>query len=155
MDHIFLFTPGEWIGYGKIIISGAKEEISFITKWKISEIDQDTIYAEQLVEKQGVEDVLLNQYRFSNFSGNKFKVALENDILEQSVFGEGKFDESSIIWVFQSLDSPVGLNGVEMYYRQKNDEYSLKAEYVLDDEHKTVIEGHIWRKNESGNDREL
>lgn len=149
-DHPFILQPGEWIGHGKIKISGAKEDLSFITKWKILPIQNGIIIAEQIVEKQGVDDVLVNHFRFYDFSPEKFKISFENDLIIDTVNGEGKFDENSLFWAFNALEdeSSVGLSGAEMYYRQSNDEYHLKAEYFLDEDHRTLIEGQIWRKND-------
>lgn len=156
-NHTFILTPGEWIGHGKIMISGAKEEIPFITKWKILPIENGIIIAEQIVEKHGVADVLLNRFRFTNFSVKKFDVYFENDVISDIVLGKGKYDECSILWAFQTIgeDSQAGLSGAEMYFQQSEDEYHLKAEYFLDEEHRTLIEGQIWRKNENSSDRDF
>lgn len=147
-EHLFIFSPGEWIGHGKVSFTGSSQELKFITKWVISEPQGGIIYAEQHVEKQELEEPLLNRFRFSTIKNNHFTVSLENEILGKVIYGQGKIDEDSIIWAFEAVGevTEVGLAGVEMYTVQTANDYLLHAEYYLDEDHKSIIEGHIWRK---------
>lgn len=146
--HTFIFTPGEWIGHGKVTISGSKEAIQFITKWIISPKEKGIIRAEQTVEKQGFDDILVNRFQFSDVDKKVFSVKLENEVIGDERQGKARIDDNSIFWAFEEIGEgeTVGVAGVEMYTQQSEDDYTLHAEYFLDETHRTIVEGHIWRK---------
>ncbi len=141
-NHVFLFSPGIWIGEGKVTFSTSPEHIHFYTKWVISTQDEGVIKAHQEVEMRGGGDNVFNDFYFKNVTDKTFKVELENELLGKAS-GTGLLDSKRIAWDFR--DHP-DFEGFEVYELQDDGDYMLHAEYVSPDQHRTIIEGRVWRK---------
>lgn len=140
----FIFTPGTWIGEGKISFSASPEFIKFYTKWEISQADLNQLKATQTVEMQGVEEHVINVFTFYDITATSFAVQLENNVVG-SILGTGLIASNVIAWEFRG--SPTTFEGFEVYERQENGDFSLHAEYSSTDQFRTLIEGLIWKKS--------
>jgi hypothetical protein len=138
----FVFTPGLWLGEGKISFSASHEFLKFYTKWEIQEESPGIMKATQTVEMQGVDEQVINILTFQEIKPTSFTVILENNIIG-SVSGKGIRDENMIAWEFQGH---LTFEGFEVYEKQENGDYFLHAEYGSSDQFRTLIEGLIWRK---------
>ena len=137
----FIYTPGIWLGEGKITFNSTSDSIKFFTKWQIQKEDLGVIQAVQVVEMEGIEVQTINRFSFYDFTEETFSLSLEN-ILIGKVFGKGFSKDDSIRWDFPHTPS---FEGLEMYERQLNGEYVLHAEYGSEVLFKTIIDGVIWR----------
>jgi hypothetical protein len=138
----FIFTSGIWLGEGKISFSNSPEFIKFYTKWEIAEESPKVVKAVQVVEMQGVEEHVINIFRFKDITPTSFSVSLEN-ILVGTITGTGLRAERLIAWEFRGKSA---IEGFETYEQQENGDYFLHAEYGTPDQFRTIIEGLIWRK---------
>ena len=144
--HLFLLTPGEWLGEGKISFSMSPDTIPYYTRWDVQGLENNEITAVQMVEMQGAGEALLNQFRFFDLSSSSFNVELSNEMLGV-VQGTGLIEPESIAWEFRNHPT---FEGFEVYRRkstdESTDEYSLHAEYSSPDHHRTIVHGRVWKK---------
>jgi hypothetical protein len=141
--HDFIFQEGIWIGEGKVSFSTSPEHIHFYTKWVIKKNEKNEIHCQQQVEMRGGGDSVFNNFTFSDIKDTSFAVVLENDILGQAL-GQGVIDERSIAWEFRQHSD---FEGFEVYELQENGDFLLHAEYISTDQHRTTIDGRVWKKN--------
>lgn len=138
----FIFTPGLWLGEGKISFSASYEFLKFYTKWEIKEDRPGIMTATQIVEMHGVEEQVINMFTFKNIQPSSFQVFLENQIVGK-ISGTGIRDENLIAWEFRGQGA---FEGFEVYERQEIGDYFLHAEYGEPDQFRTIVEGLIWYK---------
>lgn len=144
VQHAFLFSPGQWLGEGKIVLSMVDEELSFVTKWTIMPPDAEgKIECVQEIQIKGLADVMHNQFSIFDLSSNLFQIELENQSLGR-VGGKGLIDDKVIAWEFRL--SEVGFEGFELYEKQKDDTYNIRAEYASNDDFRTLIQGKLWKQ---------
>lgn len=142
-NHLFIFSPGYWLGDGKISFSASKEQIGFATRWIVEEEDDNAVIScTQEVEMRGSNEKVLNKLKFSQITEKNFRVELEND-LAGKVKGKGVIDSKTIAW---ELREHAGFEGFEVYEIQENGEYHFHAEYASSENFRTIIDGRIWRK---------
>jgi hypothetical protein len=91
----FIFTPGFWLGEGKISFSASPEFLKFYTKWEIKEEAPDIMIATQIVEMQEMEEQIINTFTFKDILSESFSVFLENNLVGV-VAGKGIRDEHTI-----------------------------------------------------------
>lgn len=142
--HQFIFTPGIWIGEGKITFSTSPESIHFYTKWMIDQdMEKHVCSCQQQVEMRGVDENVFNSLTFFDITSTSFMVGLENELIGK-VLGKGVIDEKTIAWEYrQGTD----FEGFEVYELQDNGDYMLHAEYSSPDQYRTIIDGRIWKKS--------
>jgi hypothetical protein len=138
----FIFTPGLWLGEGKISFSSSPEFLKFYTKWEIEEESPGVMKAVQTVEMQGVEEQLINVFIFKDIQPASFSVSLQNNIVG-AISGTGLRDAHLIAWEFKG---ELAFEGFEVYEQQENGDYFLHAEYGSPEQFRTTVEGLIWRK---------
>jgi len=138
----FIFTPGTWLGEGKISFAISPDFLKFYTKWQITALDDGVVVATQIVEMQGVDERVVNAFMFKDISPTSFNVVLENNLVG-SVEGKGVKDEHTIAWEFHNQSN---FEGFESYEQQENGDYFLHAEYGTPDQYRTTVEGLIWYK---------
>lgn len=132
-------TPGHWLGEGEIAITGSEEKIHFYTKWYVLPIQDEMIRAVQVVEKEGVEDHIINSYCFSRIEENSFLVEVDNEMLGTAI-AEGKIEGSVVRWEFSS-DTPCP--GFEQYQPSEGEEIHMLAGFTSE-AYQTMVEGRIW-----------
>lgn len=142
MNLDFIFTPGSWLGEGKITFSSSPEFIKFYTKWEIKELTPGTIQAVQIVELQDIEEHVVNTFTFSDFKSDSFSVCLENAMVGK-INGKGIRDDHVIAWEFREQPA---FEGFEAYEKQENGDYFLHAEYGAPSQYRTTVEGLVWKK---------
>lgn len=140
--HQFIFTPGIWIGEGRIIFSSSPESIRFYTRWTVDPLAHDIIVARQIVEIQGAGENVVNTFTLSSISPDKFNIQLENELVGK-IKGTGLLTPSSIAWEFRGHDS---FEGFEIARLEENGDYMVHAEYASLDSHRTTIDGRVWKK---------
>lgn len=141
--HHFIFSPGQWIGEGRITFSASPEHMRFYTKWIIDEKLEKCIRCEQEVEIEGGVENVHNYFQFSEILTNDFIVELKNDLLG-SVKGKGIIDDQTLAWEFRGH---ANFEGFEVYELQENGDYMVHAEYASPDLFRTIIDGRIWKKS--------
>lgn len=139
--HEFIFSPGQWIGEGRVTFSASPDHLRFYTKWLIDKAENGNIRCQQHVEMEGGEDRVFNTFVFSNVLSSSFVLELMNELLG-SVKGKGVIDEKTIAWEFRGGE----FEGFEVYELQENGDYMLHAEYASTDQFRTIIDGRIWKK---------
>lgn len=138
----FIFTPGIWLGEGKISFSASPEFIKFYMKWEITEEAPLFMKARQMIQMQGIEEKTVNDYIFTDIHADSFRVILENEALGKAE-GQGIVDEKIIAWEFIKPSTFVGF---ETYERKDNGDFFLHAEFGTNDHYRTIIEGLVWPK---------
>lgn len=141
-QHQFLFSPGQWIGEGKVTFSTSPEHLRFYTKWLIETDAAGNLYCQQHVEMEGGQDKVLNNFQISQVLSNSFTIELSNDLLGK-ISGKGVIDPQTIAWEFRESEE---LDGFEVYELQENGDYMLHAEYSSTAQFRTIIDGRIWKK---------
>lgn len=138
----FIFEEGIWIGEGLVKFSTGLQEIHFYTKWEVKKEENGEIHCKQQVEMRGGGDNVVNHFIFSNVKDKRFLVSLENDILGKAS-GSGIADDKKIAWEFRDQ---ADFEGFEVYEREESGDYLLHAEYISTEQHRTTIDGRIWKK---------
>lgn len=142
MAHQFIFEPGIWIGEGRMIFTSSPEPIRFFTKWVIAPLDNQAIVCHQVVEMQGIEEHVKNNFRFCNMKGTQFEVQLENDLFGK-LEGKGVVDQKTIAWEFRGTAE---FEGFEVYELEETGDYMMHAEYASPDQYRTIVDARIWKK---------
>ena len=138
----FVFTPGIWLGQGKISFASSSEFIKFYTKWVITQEIPNVMKAVQVVELFDVEEPVINTFMLTEITPTKFTIQLESNSVG-AVMGTGLRSESVIAWEFTGQDR---LEGFEVYEKQENGDYYLRAEYGNSENYRAFVEGLISQK---------
>ncbi len=142
--HPFLMTPGIWLGQGKIQLNLSPEELSFFTRWSVNEVDSDgTIECLQEIQVKGIAEIMQNIFILSNMTNGEFVVDLENEALGK-VTGKGIINDKILAWEFRVEE--IGFEGFEIYEKQEDKTYKVRAEYATNDQFRTLIQGKLWQK---------
>lgn len=140
--QIFLFQPGIWIGEGKVTFAGSPDQVNFYTKWTINEEVNQTISCRQEVEMRGGGENVLNFFTLTAITEKSFEIVVESEALGKAL-GKGIKDERKIAWEFKGHPD---FEGFEVYEWQEEEHYTVHAEYVSPDQHRTIINGRLWKK---------
>jgi hypothetical protein len=144
MLHDFLFSDSLWIGEGKITFSASSDHIHFYTRWTPHPTKEPSTHEWiQEVEMQGTDEKVANRFIITSLSETSFSLSLENDVIGKAL-GKGVIDQAKIAW---EIKNPEIFHGFEVYELQDNGDYSLHAEYVAQDNFRTLIDGRIWKKS--------
>jgi len=141
-EHTFIFQKGLWIGEGTVSFSVSADQIKFVTKWEVEAPKDNVIRCVQTVQMHGIDELVTNTFDISLINPESFQIMLTNDSLE-TVIGKGIIEPDKIAWEFRQLDS---FEGFEIYERNKDDEYTMHAEYASPDQFRTIIHGRVWKK---------
>lgn len=141
-NHTFIFSPGNWMGEGKILLNMVEEELLFHTTWTVQTKDfAGKITGAQNVQIQGLSENMRNELTFYEFQGKQFLVDMENQNVGRIV-GKGVVDETMIAWEFRN--SEISFEGYETYQLQSDGSYKMHGEYVTSDQFRTQIEARLW-----------
>lgn len=143
-QHQFLLTPTHWLGQGKIQLNMVSEELSFFTRWNASTVDGDgRIECLQEIQVKGLSDVMHNEFFIYNLANGEFTIDLENPALGR-VTGTGLITDKVIAWEFRVEE--IGFEGFELYEKQDDKNYLMRAEYATNDQFRTLIQGRVWQQ---------
>ena len=144
VHHQFLLKPSTWLGQGKIQLNMVAEELGFSTRWSVSNVDGDgRIECTQEIQVKGLSEVMHNQFLIHNLSSGEFSIDLENQALGR-VTGKGIVNDKVIAWEFRV--EAIGFEGFELYEKQDDNNYIMRAEYATDDHFRTLIQGRLWQQ---------
>lgn len=145
MVHQFLLTPSSWLGQGKIQLNMVSEELAFFTRWNAERADGNgRIECLQEIQVKGLSDIMHNEFLIYNLAVNgEFSIDLENQALGK-VTGTGLINEKVIAWEFRIED--IGFEGFELYEKQDDNNYLMRAEYATHDQFRTLIQGRLWKQ---------
>jgi hypothetical protein len=140
-NHSFIFSPGLWLGEGKITLNMVEEELFFGTKWSVQNTDfKGKIACAQEIQVQGLSEHMRNELSFYDFQTKSFNVEMENQNVGKIV-GVGIYDDKVIGWEFRNNPN---FEGYETYQLQEDGSYIMKGEYITSDQFRTQIEARIW-----------
>ena len=143
-QHQFLLTPSNWLGQGKIQLSMVSEELEFFTRWNASVLDGDgKIQCLQEIQVKGLSEMMHNEFFFYNFTNGEFTIDLDNQALGK-VTGKGLITDKVIAWEFRVEE--IGFEGFELYEKQDDKNYLVRAEYATSDQFRTLIQGRVWQQ---------
>lgn len=143
-QHSFLFNAGVWLGQGTIQLNMVTEELAFFTRWNIENKDHSNkIACEQEIQIKGFSDTMRNQFCISNMEHGEFIIDLENQAVGK-IQGKGLINDKIIAWEFRINE--IGFEGFEVYEKQEDQSYFLRAEYATADQFRTLIQGRVWQK---------
>lgn len=144
VQHQFLLTPSAWLGQGKIQLNMVSEELAFFTRWNAGTIDGDgRIECLQEIQVKGLSDVMHNQFLIFNMNSGEFEIELENQALGK-ITGKGLINDKVIAWEFRVEE--IGFEGFELYEKQDEKNYLMRAEYATSDQFRTLIQGRVWQQ---------
>lgn len=144
--HLFLFSPGKWLGEGKIHLNMVEEELLFFTRWKIEEKEEKgRIICTQEIQIKGLSDIMINQFSFFDITSSGFSLDMENYAVGK-ISGKGFIQEKRIGWEFRVQET--GFEGFEFYDKQTDELYFMHGEFSTPDDLRTKIKGKIWRQNQ-------
>jgi len=143
--HQFLLTPTSWLGQGKIQLNMVSEELAFFTRWNANQVDgEGKIECLQEIQVKGLSDIMHNQFLIYNLTtGGEFAIELENQALGR-ITGKGLINEKVIAWEFRIEE--IGFDGFEIYEKQDEKNYLMRAEYATADQFRTLIQGRVWQQ---------
>ncbi len=143
-DHNFLLEPKFWLGEGIIQLNMVEEELGFYTRWNISNAnDAGEIECIQEIQIKGISDLMHNKFLISSVSNSQFIVQLENEAIGK-VVGSGILSDKIIAWEFRAKE--IGFEGFEMYEKQEDGSYLMRAEFSTGDQFRTTIRGRVWQR---------
>lgn len=141
-QHRFLLTPTTWLGQGKIQLNMVSEELTFFTRWNAANRDTDgKIECFQEIQVKGLSDIMLNEFLIHPVTSGEFTIDLENQALGR-VSGKGLVNDKVIAWEFRVEE--IGFEGFELYEKQDDQNYIMRAEYATNDQFRTLIQGKLW-----------
>jgi hypothetical protein len=144
VQHHFLLSPGSWLGQGKIQLNMVAEELAFFTRWNVPQADaQGKIECLQEIQIKGLSDIMHNQFLIYNHAAGEFVIDLENQALGK-ITGKGIINEKVIAWEFRVEE--IGFEGFELYEKQDDKNYLMRAEYATSDQFRTLIQGRVWQQ---------
>ena len=144
VHHQFLLKPSTWLGQGKIQLNMVAEELGFSTRWSVSNVDGDgRIECTQEIQVKGLSEVMHNQFLIHNLASGEFSIDLENQALGR-VTGKGIVNDKVIAWEFRV--EAIGFEGFELYEKQDDNNYIMRAEHATDDHFRTLIQGRLWQQ---------
>lgn len=124
----------------------AAEPLKFYTRWDTKKNGKKgLISATQEVQISEVPEMMINQFKIVEQTGNHFTIELENASLGK-IQGTGIIKEGIIAWEFRNGE--IGFEGFEFYEVQEDGTYLMRAEYSTPDHFRTIIRGKIWEKIE-------
>jgi len=143
-QHQFLLTPSTWLGQGKIQLNMVSEELAFFTRWNVSSVDGDgRIECVQEIQVKGLSDIMHNAFLIHNLTAGEFSIDLENQALGK-ISGKGLVNDKVIAWEFRVEE--IGFEGFELYEKQDDRNYLMRAEYATSDQFRTLIQGRLWHQ---------
>lgn len=145
--HNFIFSPGNWKGEGKILLSMVEEDLGFLANWSVLNKDlRGKIQCVQEIQIHGLSENMKNEMSFFDFQPTTFTVEMENPNVGR-VKGAGVYDDKLIAWEFREND--LNFEGFESYILQEDGSYFMHGEYFSSDQFRTQIQGRIWLKKEA------
>lgn len=149
--HSFIFSPGTWVGEGKILLNMVEEELLFQTKWAVQNTDfGGKITSTQDIQVQGLSEHMRNELTFYDFEPKNFLVDMDNQNIGRIV-GKGFYDEKMIAWEFRDNEN---FEGYETYSLQEDGSYLMKGEYITTDQFRTQIEARIWQQSKEASSKD-
>jgi len=125
-------------------LSAVSEELAFFTRWTVATVDGNgLIECTQEVQVKGLSDVMRNEFVMYNFANGAFTIDLENQALGR-ITGKGLINEKVIAWEFRVEE--IGFDGFEIYEKEDDKNYSVRAEYATTDQFRTLIQGRVWQQ---------
>lgn len=150
--HHFIFSPGAWMGEGKITLNLVEEELVFNTNWNVQARDfTGKVGCAQEIQIHGLSENMRNDLSFYDFQSHSFSVDMENPNIGKIV-GTGVYDDKTIAWEFRNND--MNFEGFETYALQPDGSYHMRGEYVTSDQFRTQIEARIWPSQEVDSEEE-
>lgn len=140
MNKHFLFQEGEWTGTGRATFSANSQVLPFTTSWVVTGLGGDRYRAVQKVDivNQGIQT---NVFTVTVHPSGEFDLFLENEVL--GVFsGVGISDPQQLAWEFAHHGS---LEGMEVYDKTNENEYTFRAEYAGAGDFGATVHGTISR----------
>ena len=140
--HSFIFTPGVWLGEGKILLSMLEEQLVFFTRWSIGAKDpKGHIECLQEIQVRGLSDVLVNHYTFFDMTPTTFHVLMDNYAVGK-ISGSGIIHPEMVGWEFRVKE--LGFEGFEFYEKQSDELYHVQGEFATSDDLRTKVQGRVW-----------
>lgn len=121
------------------------EELAFFTRWNAENADGNgRIECLQEIQVKGLSDIMHNEFLIYNLNtGGEFSIDLENQALGK-ITGTGLINEKVIAWEFRVEE--IGFEGFELYEKQDENNYLMRAEYATNDQFRTLIQGRLWKQ---------
>src|SRR3990167_3527348 len=134
-QHLFIFSPGIWLGEGKIRLNKVEEELIFFTRWTIEKQDaQGCLECTQEIQVKGLSDVMINHFVFSELTPTAFVLLMDNYAVGKMA-GKGFIEPEMIGWEFRIKE--LGFEGFEFYEKQSEELYHIHGEFSTSDDLRT------------------
>lgn len=138
-----MFSPGKWLGEGKIHLNQFEEELSFFTRWTVQAEEEKEIECIQEIQVKGLSDIMVNHFRISLIEASSFSLVMDNHAIG-TVQGVGILHEFAIGWEFRVPE--LGFEGFEYYEKESEESYLMRGEFATTDQLRTTLQGRIWKQ---------
>lgn len=138
--HTFIFAPGTWEGEGTITFSMAEDALNFKMRWTVLPREDEEVFFNQVIEVDSFSEKMRNQFCIFNITETQFGIRLENHLVGK-VVGSGLISPTIIAWEFRNPDQE--LQGFEVYEKQGDGSYKMRAEFTAGEGLRTCVRGYI------------
>ncbi len=141
--HSFIFSPGKWLGEGRIRLNQFEEDLVFFTRWTVQQEEDDEIECIQEIQVKGLSDIMVNHFRIFQIESSTFSLVMDNHAIG-TVQGKGILHEQAIGWEFRVLE--LDFEGFEYYEKESEEAYIMRGEFATTDQLRTTLQGRIWKQ---------
>jgi hypothetical protein len=141
--HSFIFSPGKWLGEGKIHLNQFEEELPFFTRWTVQPMEEKEIECMQEIQVKGLSEIMVNHFRIFQIASSTFSLVMDNHAIG-TVEGAGILHELAFGWEFRVPE--LGFEGFEYYEQESEESYRMRGEFATTDQLRTTMKGRIWKQ---------
>lgn len=118
----------------------AADILNFEMQWNVLPMENASISFHQEINIHEFPEKMKNHFTIWKISPTNFHIQLENQIVNR-VLGSGWISDTMIAWEFRQKDQ--AFEGYEIYERQPDGSYKMKAEFTAGSGLCTQIKGSI------------
>lgn len=141
--HSFIFSPGKWLGEGRIRLNQFEEDLVFFTRWTVRAEEEHEIECIQEIQIKGIGDIMVNHFSIFQIESSGFSLVMDNHAVG-TIQGKGILHEQAIGWEFRVPE--IGFEGFEYYEKESEESYLMRGEFATTDQLRTTLQGRIWKQ---------
>lgn len=120
----------------------AEDALPFTMRWTILPREDGEIFFNQVIDVESFSENMRNQFCIWNVTDTQFEIRLENHLIGK-VTGSGLISPTVIAWEFKNPEQE--LQGFEVYEKQTDGSYKMRAEFTAGEGLRTCVRGFIER----------
>lgn len=111
-------------------------------RWTVLPREDNEIFFNQVIDVESFSEHMRNQFCIWDITETQFEIRLENHLIGK-VTGSGIISPTVIAWEFRNPDQE--LQGFEVYEKQADGSYKMRAEFTAGEGLRTCVRGFIER----------